>query len=189
MIRINFENAYKTHSDIERQILIKSWYEILKEYPKEVCDKAVIAAIRTAEFAPKIGTIVKEIEKMQEAMQKTGTELWSELTAVLRQLANNAYKYRFNYIEENGRTQGENAREANKKIFASLSPELKAYYNDLAGLIRLTQLTNDDLNFEKARFLRDLPQLRERAKVKRRLPNEVVGMLGGENINLLEGGK
>ena len=35
-IRINFENAYKTQTDEEREILIKSWYAILKDYPKEV---------------------------------------------------------------------------------------------------------------------------------------------------------
>jgi len=62
-IRINFENAYKTQTSEERQILIKSWYEILKEYPKEVCDKAVINAIKYAKFAPRIGDVVEQIEK------------------------------------------------------------------------------------------------------------------------------
>ena len=82
-IRINFENASKTQTSEERQILIKSWYEILKEYPKEVCDKAVINAIKYAKFAPRIGDIVEQIEKMRTAYEKTDGELWTELTSVL----------------------------------------------------------------------------------------------------------
>lgn len=196
MIRINFENAYKTQSDIERQMLIKSWYEILKEYPKEVCDRAVISAIRNAEFAPRIGSIVKEIEAMQEALQKPENELWSELMGVLRRVASNAYYYRFNAVQENGLTQGQIARMDNEKIFENLSPELKSYLCNLQGLVDLTYMTDDDLSYERNRFSKTLPQLRQRAKIRQSLPDGLAGVLQGlaapvssEELNLLEGAK
>lgn len=36
IIRVNFGNAYKTQNDEERQLLVKTWYAILKEYGVEV---------------------------------------------------------------------------------------------------------------------------------------------------------
>ena len=177
-IRINFENAYKTQTDEEREILIKSWYAILKDYPKEVCDVAVINAIKNAEFAPRIGTIVKEIEKMREAYEKSDAELWAELRGVFREVEKCAYSFRFNAIAPNGKTQGDNARERVEEIFNGLSPELKDYCRNSRGLIDISQLSENDIQFEKARFLRVMPTIKERAKTRSETPN-LAGLIQG----------
>lgn len=177
-IRINYENSYKTQTDEEREILIKSWYAILKDYPKEIVDKAVINAIKYAEFAPRIGTIVKEIEKMREAYEKSDTELWVELTGVLRKVSSNAYAYRYTFIEENGKTQGENALQRNKKIFERLSPELKAYCQNLGGLVVIAGYTDEQLNYERGRFMRTIPTIKERERTRSETPN-LAGLIQG----------
>lgn len=188
-IRINFENSYKTQTEEERLLLLKTWYAILKDYPKEVCDVAVINAIKNAEYAPRIGAIVKEIEKMQEALQKPEHELWSELMGVLREVTRNVYASRFTAVQPNGLTQGDNARNANRQIFENLSPELKAYCCNLQGLIEIAYMDDNELSYEKARFLKTLPQLRQREKVKQSLSYSLTGLLEGMQHNLLESGK
>ena len=165
-IRINFENAYKTQTDEEREILIKSWYAILKDYPKEIVDKAVINSIKYAKFAPRIGDIVEQIEKLCEAYEKGDEELWAELTGVLREVSRNRYRYCHTFIDPNGKTQGDNARQRNKDIFENLSPELKAYCSNISGLLALAELTTEDLNYEKGRFLRVMPTIKQRAKTR-----------------------
>lgn len=182
LIRINFENAYKTQNDTERQLLIRSWYEILKPYPKEVCDAAVLNAIKNAEFAPRIGSIVKEIEKMETAYEKTENELWAELTGVLREVEKNVYAFRYTYIEENGLSQGDNARQRVADIFNSLSPELKEYCRNQRGLIEIA--TSDGLQYEKGRFMKQLPTLRERAKTRRGMGDALAGLIQGMGIFL-----
>lgn len=177
MIRINFENAYNTQNDAERQLLIKSWYAILKNYPKEVVDTAVIAAIKHAKFAPRIGDIVEQIEQIQEAFQKTKEELWNELDGILREVSNNTYAYRFNAIAPNGKTQGENARLRNKAIFENLTPELKEYCQSVGELSRIADLTDDQLAFEKGRFMKVIPTIRARAKIRQDTPEAVAGLL------------
>lgn len=198
MIRINFENAYSTHNDTERQMLIKSWFAILKDYPKEVCDTAVITAIKHAKFAPRIGDIVEQIEKMQEAFQKTKEDLWGELNSVLRKVSNNTYAYRFNAIDSNGKTQGENAKIRNEKIFANLSPELKEYCRDVGGLAQIAEYTDAELTYERGRFMKAVPDLRTRARIRQDTPEIVAGLLrdmpsglalGSGNAGLLEGGE
>lgn len=185
MIRINFENAYKTQTQEEQKLLLKSWYAILKDYPKEVCDQAVINALKNAEFAPRIGSIVKEIEKMQEAYEKSQEELWTELTATFREVADCAYKFRFTYVEENGKTQGENARERVKEIFNNLSPEIRDYVRNERALIELTELTSNQLNYEKRNFEKVIPQIKQRAKT-RATTGTMANLIKGLNIFLLE---
>ncbi len=188
MIRINFENAYKSHNDEEREMLLQSWYAILRDYPKEICDKAVINAIKNAEFAPRIGAIVKEIEKMLEAYEKTDGELWEELKRCLREVANCAYKFRFNFIEANGKTQGENARERVEAIYSALSPELKEYVRSVHALIEMAQLTEEQLGYERNRFAKTAPQIKQRTRTRAEIGGSLSGLIQGINERyLIEG--
>lgn len=195
-IRINFENAYKTQTDEEREILIKSWYVILKDYPKEIVDKAVINSIKYAKFAPRIGDIVEQIEKLCEAYEKGDEELWAELTGVLREVSRNRHSYSYTFIDANGKTQGDNARQRNKDIFENLSPELKAYCSNLSGLIALAEYTAEEINYEKGRFLRVMPTIKQRAKTRGETPAQLAVLiqglsnhfaLGCDNTKLLKG--
>ena len=189
MIRINFENAYKAQTAEEREMLLASWYAILKEYPKEVCDAAVLNAIKNAEYAPRIGAVVKEIEKMQVAYEKNDAELWAELKGCMREVAECAYRFRFTYIEANGLSQGDNARVRVKDIFNGLSPELKEYCRNPSGLIELAQLTDEQLSFEKGRFNKAMPVLKDRAKTRAQIgSSSLCGIIHTLSNNyLLEG--
>ena len=176
-IRLNFENAYKTQTEDERLILIKSWFAILKDYPKEVCDNAVMQAIKYAKFAPRIGDIVEQIEKMKSVFERDECELWAELSGCLREVESNVYAFRFNAIDRNGLTQGENARIRVREIFNGLSPELKEYCRNTNGLIEIAEYTDEQLSYERGRFMRVMPQIRERAKMRQQMPESVTGLL------------
>lgn len=186
MIRINFENAYKTQNIEEREMLLASWYAILQEYPKEICDKAVINAIKNAEFAPRIGNIVKEIENMQEAFEKTDHELWAELISKFREVRRFASRVNNNFVESNGLTQGENARQILEEIFDELAPELKDYCRNSRGLIELAQYTEEQLSFERGRFIKTMPQLRARKKMREQTPVNLAGLIQGISIKLID---
>ena len=189
MIRINFENAYRAQTDEEREMLLASWYAILQNYPKEVCDAAVLNAIKNAEYAPRIGSIVREIEKMQVAYEKTDAELWAELKGCMREVAECVYRFRFTYIEPNGLSQGDNARLRVKEIYNGLSPELKEYCRNEHGLIELAQLTDEQMSFEKGRFNKAMPVLKERAKTRAQIGGgSLFGLIHSMgNNHLLEG--
>ena len=172
MIRLNFENAYPTRDDDELTLLIGSWYSILKDYPKEVCNEAVMQTLKRAKFAPRIGDVVETIDKMQSAFQKTDTELWAELTSVLGKTRTAVYDIRY----LNG---CQNARERLKGIFDGLSQELKNYVRNTSGLIDIADYDDDQLSYEKGRFLRIMPSLREREKTRKELPESVAKLVGG----------
>ncbi len=187
-IRVFYPKAFPISSDPkeadkERAILIKMLFNILREYPKEVCDVAVENLVKNFNYEyPKPADIIAEIKKLQVAFEKSETELWSELTGVLREVETCAYRFRFNAIEYNGKEQGENARIRVNEIFNGLSPELKEYCQSEGGLISLAK--SDNLEYEKGRFMRTIPTLKERARVRQSTPESLSGLIQGMSVRL-----
>lgn len=179
-IRINFENAYKTQNDEEREILIKSWYAILKDYPKEIVDKAVINAIKYAEFAPRIGSIVKEIEKMREAYEKSDSELWAELTDCIRDVK----RYDFFRLHDSIYMDGVKVSPADEivKLYQNLSPELREFVGDISNLVSLAR--QESLEYEKGRFLKVVPTIKERTRTRSEMSENIAGLIQGLSAHL-----
>lgn len=188
-IRINFENAYKTQSEEERVLLYKTWFACLKEYPKEIVDKAVLNAIKHAKFAPRIGDIVEQIESLRVAYEKTDAELWESLTRVLPEVGKIMY-FGTQRSWYNGRLIDPN--EEVNRIYAELDPLLQDYVGGIAGLVTLAR--TEKLDFEKARFLKTVPTLKARARTRHDTGDGLAAIaaglatlsLGGETTKLLK---
>lgn len=204
MIRIEYPNAFpiQARSEKEREelytMLVASWYRQLSKYPKEVCDRAVMDALGNAREGryPRIGDVKFQADKLIAAYEKTTEELWAELKGVLRQVSDNIYRYRFTYREANGKTQGENARQRNEDIFKALSPELRAYCQNLRGLAEIAEYTDEQMNYERGRFMRTMPIIKERAKTRYETGDKLAGLIQGlagrfalecDNTKLLQG--
>lgn len=155
-IQLNFENAFKATTDLDKSLLIESWFEILGEYPKEICDRAVVNALKKAKFAPRIGDIVDEINALYNAQKKSDEQLWAELMDVCPKVyeISRYLKYEQYY---------KNASEKLRKIYEGLSDDLKLYVVNLSTLIDISELTDDDLPFEKTRFFKQMPGLRQQS--------------------------
>lgn len=181
MIRINFPDAFPAKDINEERLLIVSWFKMLKCYPKEVCDVAVINAIKHFEYGkyPKINDIIREAENLRTAYEKNDTELWAELTDVLIDVRHFAGKLRDTYRLKNGYTQAEIAQMWLDKIFSDLSPELKEYCQNTSGLVRLARCSSEEWGFEKGRFLKILPTLRERSKIRQSTPASLEKLIKG----------
>lgn len=157
-INLNFENVYNFGDD-EQSLLVESWYEALSEYPKEICDRAVNNALKYARFAPKLGDIVEEIEKLMNADSKSDEELWAELMNVTAKVydISRYLKYEQYFI---------NATSKLRDIYDGLSGELKLYVVNISTLIEISELPRESLPYEKARFFKQMPVLRRHAEEK-----------------------
>ncbi|MGN0808294.1 MAG: hypothetical protein ACI4MN_07610 [Candidatus Coproplasma sp.] len=154
-IKLNFENAYVTANDFERQLLAESWYEALSEYPKEICDQAVNNALKNSKFAPRLGNITEEIENILNADTKSDEELWAELIATLPKV----------YEISRYCTYAQHSKWANERlaqIFNSLDKLLQTFLVNTSTLIELSEMSDESLKFEKARFFKQTPNLRKR---------------------------
>lgn len=186
-IKMQCPEALVYKNETEFEILIDMWFDCFQEYPAEIVWAATRNALKNTVYQKQnwLGAINQEIEKMQVAYEKNDMELWAELTGCLRPVRDCAYKFRFNFVESNGKTQGENARIQLEQIFNNLSPEIKAYCRNEGGLVEIAELTDEQLNYEKGRFMRMIPQLKERAKTKAQTGN-MAELLQGLNVFLIE---
>jgi hypothetical protein len=191
MIRLYYPKAYPLSTDAEQRkkeisALLRSFALMLSEYPKEVCDVAVVNAIKNFNYGdyPKPADIIREIEKMRSAYEKTDGELWAELTGVLREVESCVYRFRFNAIDYNGQTQGDNARQRVEDIFNGLSPELKEYCGNQRGLVNIAQIPSNELQYEKGRFMRIIPTVKERARTRQATSDSLAGIIQGLSVHL-----
>lgn len=157
-INLNFENAYNFGDD-EQSLLVESWYEALSEYPKEICDSAVNNALKYARFAPKLGDIVEEIQKLMNADSKSDEELWAELMNVTAKVYDISRYLKYEQYFKN-------ATSKLRDIYDGLSGELKLYVVNISTLIEISELPRESLPYEKARFFKQMPVLRRHAEEK-----------------------
>ncbi len=158
-IQLNFENAYVTSNQMERELLVESWYEALCEYPKVICDTAVNNVLKLAKFAPRLGDISEEIEKLIAPETKSDEELWAELSAVLGRVYDiSRYLTYPQYVKW--------ANEKLQEIYSGLSDELKLFVVNVSTLVDIAEMTDESLQFERVRFFKQMPQLKKHGEQK-----------------------
>lgn len=163
LIRANYENSYAFKTEEEAKVLVAFWYDSLKNYSKEYVFAAVKNAIKSSEFAPKISTILAEIKKLTEADEKTDVELWAELEEKFYPIYQATQYLQYDqYFKW--------ASEKIKQIYEGLSNEIKMFVVNTSTLIELAELANrpndDSIKFEKARFLKAMPELRTKQTIR-----------------------
>lgn len=148
------------------------WHMALKEYDKVIVDKAVGNVIRSSEYPPRVANICNEIKRLENSVKKTNEELWHELTAILPLVERCRYQMNYNTEEEVYRLQCEIER-----LYNELDNDIKLYVRSQRQLIDLAM--SEDLSFEKGRFLREMPNLRESNETRQGMTEEMKNLLIG----------
>lgn len=190
-VKVHYSFTYKDFTSGDFKILCNSWFEDLKDYPKELVFIAFGNAKKVNKISITTADIIEQINKMQSATQDTDNALWLQLDSVLYKVSDLAYAYRYStYIYDNSISQSAEAYEKIKKIFNELDPLIQAYCVNERGLIHITEIEPEQLEFEKGRFLKAIPNLKERAKIQEQYPAlemaKNIGLIKEKNIGMLE---
>lgn len=159
-IRLNFENAYVLEKN-DSILLTTNWFEILNKYPKEICDQAVNNALAKAQYAPRIGDIVKEIKILLNNNHKTDEELWAELMDIKFEVYDLSRDLRYPQ-------HFESVHKKIKSIYDNLSEELKLFIVSTSELVRFSELSNEDIPYERTLFFKRMPILRQHTENKKK---------------------
>ena len=178
----------KSTGELKQYIQLQAdiWLELLGGYDKDLVMKAFYDVCKTEKYRITPAHIVEQIEKIKNAFGKSEQEIWAEFKRVLAKVDGLAYRLKFNAVEDNGKTQGENAREEIQKIYNNLPPELKRYCGSVNGLIGLSQIGDSDLElYEKGRFMKSIERIRESVKIQ--IENPQFAELAQGTLKALEG--
>ena len=176
VIKANYSYAYQNANSEDVTLMTNVWFECLKKYPKEIVNQAFRETIETNKYPPTIADIIEKIKSMVSAVGESDQELWGELCSAVYK-ASVLYS-RFDYTAiplGETKTQGESAREEMVSLFNNLSPIVKEYVSSVNQLIELTFV--ESLEYEKGRFLKAVPALRERLRTKKMISPELLKVL------------
>lgn len=179
LIRTAYDNVYIGKSEQDMFNLVELWYDCLKEYPQELVLQATKNAIKSCEFPPRIANVVSEVKKLQQANCKTDMELWAELDSLLYVVYDTAKDLRYPQTYASARLKLQS-------IYDKLSEEIKLYIVNVSSLIDLAEMSERDkesFKFEKARFLKTLPALKNQA-LERKAAEEFLRLTGLGSLKL-----
>ena len=115
--------------------------------------------------------------------KKTNTELWAEYVKVLRGVNRLQENFGYTFVETNGKSQGQNAKDKAREIFNSLPQELKIYVGSFGELLRKARDIDDtSLKYAENNFMKIMPELRKEHEM-RLLSAKPVDMLQENNQN------
>lgn len=167
--------------DCDIELLVQTWGVLLRDYKDDVVDIAFYNAMQSCKVPPTPADIIGRIKEMQKASDPTPESLWNELRAAIKETQKQMYYFRFNYIDNSGISQGDRARKKVDDVWNALNEKLKSYLSSKEEMIAIARNDEDDLKYEKSRFLKTLPIIEKRIEDKKQFER-----LFTVNNNLLE---
>ena len=167
---------YAKETDV--QTLVKTWTLLLRDYPDEAVDVAFVKCLQTCKMPPTPADVIEQLNSMADALEATDEELWGIYTKALDKV-----EKQLGYLQDP--LFGETPDHAHRRIEAVWEglPEKVQYFIGSKGeLMRMARnYTDDDLKYEKNRFLKMMPTIKKRAEY-----NKIAALVSGD-IKMIEG--
>lgn len=152
---------YAKETDV--QMLVKTWDVLLKDYPDDEVTTALYMCLKTCKMPPTPADLIERLASVRSSLEPSDEELWNDFIKALKKANGLVYMFRFNYVEPNGRTQGENARSKFERLYESLPERIKMYLGGSGEFLLLARsYDEEELKFEKTRFLKTMPSIKKR---------------------------
>lgn len=157
-------NYFGKDSDVG--LLVDTWHSLLIEYTDDEVDKGLYKALKVCKYAPVPADIIEQIEELRAIKKPSESELWAHFQRVLKEVLYLSYRLEYNYIDDSGISQGEQARRRIENIWESLPQELQIYLGDKSELVAAARALNysEGLSYERNRFSKTYPILQKRVK-------------------------
>lgn len=167
--------------DADSETLAKTWLLLLKDVSDDMVTMALTKCLQTCKVPPTPADILEQVRELSRAIEPTDEEMWVTLTKAVRKSQEYIYNFGHTFIEENGKTQGENARAKFQQVWDELPEKLKKYLGGQSELRRLAKFNDEEMMFEKKQFLKSMPTIAKRQEYE-----ELSLLMSGSDNPLLE---
>lgn len=142
-------------------VVASLWERLLAPYTDEQVSKALYVCMQECKMPPTPADVIERIKKAERANLPSPSRAWAKLASTLYYVEDLQYDFRFTAVCEDGKRQCEKAREKCHALWDKLPADVKEYVGSYGELLRMSRLTEDELKFERARFLKMFPQIQE----------------------------
>lgn len=169
--------------DANLTVLKNVWKKALQRYDDETVEYAFGMCIESCNVPPTPADIIERINGARKALEPSNEQLWTVYYDALVRTLDLMAQFSYTFVESDGISQGQKARNKVEKIFEGLPTKIKDYLGDKGEMMRIARSINtQDASFEKARFLKAMPSVEK--------SQEARNLLGGARANsLLERGE
>jgi hypothetical protein len=151
---------YANETDVET--LVNTWNLLLKDYSDNLVDLALLECLKICKTPPTPADVIEQLNILQQAQQIPVGKIWDTLIDALHKADNLISRFNYSFVEDNGLTQGQNAKNDCKQLWKQLPEEIKNYIGCYGEFIRMSRnYTDNDLKFEKNKFIKAIPAIRK----------------------------
>lgn len=166
--------------DTDLELLVNTWHSLLLEYTDNEVDRGLYKALKVCKYAPVPADIIEQIEGLRTLKKPSETELWIQYQKALKEVLYLSYRLDYNYIDETGISQGQQARNRIQEIWNSLPQELQIYLGDRSELLSAARALNySEGSYERNRFTKTYPILIKRVEANRQIEETKKYLLEG----------
>ena len=79
--------------------------------------------------------------------------------------------------DDTGLTTAGETRKLISRVYNFLNSKLKEYCGDIQGFMELAKICEEDLQYEKGRFLKQLPSITDRLKTRQQTPPQLASLI------------
>ena len=160
-IKANYRYTYKGMTDAEMKLMAARWQDCLKAYTDEQVESAFKTAICKLSTPPTVADIIGIISRQERLLEPRDMELWQKLAHAVGELCQMVWNERLGY-----RSLWEVRGEGAKEIYNRLPIALQEYI-DFDSFCEMGGMTDEELRYERARFLKAIPEIREILRERR----------------------
>ncbi len=160
-IKANYRYTYKGMTDEEMKLMAARWQDCLKAYTDEQVESAFKTAICKLSTPPTVADIIGIISRQERLLEPRDMELWQKLVHSIREICQNVWDDRRGY-RALWELHGAEAKEVYKRL-----PIILQEYCDFDSFCDMGGMTDEELRYERARFLKAIPEIREILRERR----------------------
>lgn len=144
--------------ETEVELLVNTWAVVLKDYPDNVVETAFLKCLQTCKMPPTPADVIEKINGLQAVGEASDEELWTLLVDSLRRTGAECYYLQYPKM-------GVDHRKNIEDIWNKLPIKIREYLGSKGELMRMAMnYTDDELKFEKNRFLKTLPTIQTKTE-------------------------
>jgi hypothetical protein len=156
------------------------WERVLQNYNDEEVGAAFYACLQSCKVPPTPADIIERINGAKKMLEPSNEQLWGIYYDALERTLDLMAQFSYTFVESDGISQGQKARNKVDKLFEGLPEKIKDYLGSKGELMRIARSINtQDASFEKSRFLKAMPSVDKR--------QETQNLLSGGNSKFLLG--
>lgn len=180
-IKANYRYTYRDMTADEIRVMTARWYDCLKPFSDAQVEDAFRVALCKLSVPPTLADIIGIISRRERLKEKKDSELWTMFRNAIEKAKEATWDGEIGFCGHYELKDGHAV-----KAYSALDEIIRAYI-DFDGFCEICKMNDEALLYERTRFLKALPELRE-AFSERKLMQKTAPQIGTNGIAQITGG-